>query len=113
MFSGVRWTLFTDWSRQMAFATGCASGWWSSSRCRRSWRGHRRDVALDQVVDLVEPDQLADVLVREVDLRVDEHLLRELDDRAVRAADVLAAPPCVRSPETIWMMRSTWYGSSG
>ena len=27
MFSAVRWTLFTYWSRQMTFATGCASGW--------------------------------------------------------------------------------------
>ena len=27
MFSGVRCTLFTNWSRQMTFATGSASGW--------------------------------------------------------------------------------------
>ena len=30
MFSALRWTLFTYWSRQMTLATGCASGWLSS-----------------------------------------------------------------------------------
>ena len=30
MFSALRWTLFTYWSRQITFATGCANGWFSS-----------------------------------------------------------------------------------
>jgi hypothetical protein len=48
------------------------------------------DVALDEVVDLIEPHEVAELGVGEVHRRVDEELLRELDDGAVRAADVLA-----------------------
>ncbi len=48
------------------------------------------DVALDEVVDLVESHERAELLVGEVDGGVDEQLLRELDDGAVGAADVLA-----------------------
>ena len=50
----------------------------------------RANVALDEVVDLIEPRHRADRLVCEIDGRVDEQLLGELDDGAVRAADVLA-----------------------
>ena len=54
-------------------------------------RAHlRTDIALDEVVDLVEPNERAERRVGEVDSRVDEQLLRELDDGAVGAADVLA-----------------------
>ena len=42
------------------------------------------------VVDLVDPREHADLLIGEVDVRVDQELLRQLDDRAIRAADVLA-----------------------
>ena len=48
------------------------------------------DVALDEVVDLVEPHEVADCPVGEVHRRVDEQLLGKLDDGAVRTADVLA-----------------------
>src|SRR5262249_547879 len=44
----------------------------------------------DEVVDLVDPREHADLLIREVDVGMNEELLRELDDRAVRPADVLA-----------------------
>ena len=49
------------------------------------------DVALDEIVDLVEAGERAEGLVREVHGRVDEELLSELDDGAVGAADVLAS----------------------
>ena len=67
------------------------------------------DVPRDELVDLVDARERADRLIGEVDVRVDEELLRELDDRAVRAADVLARA-ALRSagPETTLMMRSTW-----
>ena len=48
------------------------------------------DVAGDEVVDLVDPGERADRLGCQVDVRVDQELLGELDDRAVGAADVLA-----------------------
>ena len=48
------------------------------------------DVALDEVVDLIEPGNGADRLVCKIDGRVDQQLLGELDDGAVRAAHVLA-----------------------
>ena len=58
---------------------------------RRDLRAHLgADVPLDEVVDLIEPHQRAERLVGEVHRRVDQQLLRELDDRAVRAADVPA-----------------------
>ena len=54
-------------------------------------RTSRADVALDEVVDLVEPrERRRPAASARFDGRVDEQLLRELDDRAVRAADVLA-----------------------
>ena len=49
-----------------------------------------RDVALDEVVDVVEADERADILGRKPCLRIDQELLGQLDDRAVGAADVPA-----------------------
>ena len=48
------------------------------------------DVALDEVVDLIEPRHGADWLACKIDGRVDEQLLGQLDDRTVCAAHVLA-----------------------
>ncbi len=50
----------------------------------------RADVRLDQVVDLIESRQLANGGAPQTHLRMDQKLLCQLDDRAVRAADVLA-----------------------
>ena len=50
------------------------------------------DVRLDQVIDLVNAGELADRLIGEVDRRVDEDLLGELDNRPVRPAHMLADP---------------------
>ena len=67
MFSAVRWTLFTYWSRQMTLATGCASGWSSSLRDGGDLGADLgADVALDEVVDLVEAGERADAAVGEV-----------------------------------------------
>ena len=75
----------------MTLATGCARGWLDLARDLGDLGANLRpDVALDEVVDLVEAREGADGLVGEVDSRVDQHLLGELDDRAVGAADVLA-----------------------
>ena len=67
MFSGVRWTLLTNWSRQMTLATGSASGCAFGTLVGiaddlRPDLG--RDVALDEVVDLVEPGERADLGAR-------------------------------------------------
>src|SRR5947207_14154160 len=48
------------------------------------------NVALDEVIDVVESHQNAERLVAQVNGRVDEQLMRELHDRTVRAANVLA-----------------------
>src|SRR5260370_1839635 len=48
------------------------------------------DVALDEVVDLVETDQRAEGRLGEPDSRIYEELLREFDDGAVCATDVFA-----------------------
>ena len=54
-------------------------------------RAHlRANVALDEIVDLIESGHEADGLVREIYGGVDEQLLRQLDDGAVRTADMLA-----------------------
>ena len=69
---------------------------------------------MNEVVDLVDRAAVPrPAWSCEIDVRVDEELLGELDDGAVGAADVLAGAALVRRPETTWMMRSIWYGSSG
>src|ERR1700722_16269834 len=50
----------------------------------------RPDVAFDQIIDLIEPSHGPNRMVREVYGGVDQQLLRQLDDGAVCAADVLA-----------------------
>ena len=50
----------------------------------------RANVALDEIVDLIEPGHGADWLVCKIYGRVDEQLLGQLDDGAVCAADMLA-----------------------
>jgi hypothetical protein len=70
---------------------GCASGWFTSVLIAAIFpRISLADVAGDEVVDLVDGRQLRRGLFGELHARVDEELLRELDDGAVRAADVLA-----------------------
>ena len=54
----------------MTFATGCASGWLELLGDRGDLRADLgADVALDEVVDLIEPDQRPERLVGEVDGR--------------------------------------------
>ena len=94
MFSALRCTLFTYCSRQITLATGCASGWFELLGDGGDLGAHLgADVPLDEVVDLIEPHEGAERRVGEVHGRVDQELLRELDDGAVRAADVLARAP--------------------
>ena len=94
----------------MTFATGCASGWSTLLGDRRDLRADlRADVALDEVVDLIEPHERADRLRRRGSTA---GLMRSCcaSLMIVRFAPptCLLAPPCVRRPETTWMMRSIW-----
>ena len=106
----VRWTLFTYCSRQITFATGCASGWLELLRDGGDLRAHLgADVALDEVVDLVEPHERRRA---GSSARFTAGLMSSCcaSLMMVRFAPptCLLAPPCVRRPETTWMMRSIW-----
>ena len=93
MFSAVRWTLLTNWSRHTALHTAGASGWSTFLGISGDLApDFAVDVRLDEVVDLGDRGKLSDRLIGEVDRRVDQELLGELDDRPVRPADVLARP---------------------
>src|SRR5205823_3494281 len=56
-----------------------------------------RDVPGHELVDLINARKHADLLVAEVDVRMDEELLRKLDDRPVRTTDVFARSTRVSS----------------
>ena len=73
-------------------ATGWASGWFDlvADRRRSCSRMSLVDVAGDQVVDLVDPREIAHRLIGQVDVGMYQELLRELDDRAVGPADMPA-----------------------
>src|SRR5260221_2996663 len=77
----------------------------------------RTDVAFDEVVDLIEPCHRADSLARKIDGGVDEQLLGQLDDGAVRAAHVFARAALCPKPRNdlddqinlIWQQRVEIY----
>ena len=68
----------------------------------------RANIALDEVIHLIEPGYGTEGLICEVYSGINQQLLRKLDDGTIRATTCLLAPPWVRSPETTWIIRSIW-----
>lgn len=74
----------------MTFATGWAKTWSTSFAIAAILAHLGANVPLDEVVDLIEPHERPARLLSEVHGGVDEELLGQLEDRAVRATNVLA-----------------------
>ena len=69
----------------------------------------RRDVALDEIVDVVEADERADILgLRAFVCGLIRSCWASLMIVRLAPPTCRLAPLCVRRPETIWMISSIW-----